>query len=210
MMVSAGIEGELTRCGQRVRSGVFVAVVGPSGAGKDTLIQAAGRSFHAADGVLFVRRAITRPAEPDGENHHALTDVEFEAVRKRGGFAVTWTAHGLSYGIPAEIDSHIARGQVAVVNVSRAILRLVAERYCNLMVVNIEAPRDVLAARLAQRGRESASAIDARLARAEEQCADLADGAVTIENTGPVETGGARLAAEIRRAIAFAAVSDAL
>ncbi|TKD04423.1 MAG: phosphonate metabolism protein/1,5-bisphosphokinase (PRPP-forming) PhnN, partial [Mesorhizobium sp.] len=37
-MVSASIERELSAAAFPIRDGVFVAVVGPSGAGKDTVI----------------------------------------------------------------------------------------------------------------------------------------------------------------------------
>ena len=47
--------------------GLLVVVVGPSGAGKDTLMRAAAEHFEGRPDVHFVQRAITRPAEAGGE-----------------------------------------------------------------------------------------------------------------------------------------------
>ena len=122
-----------------VRRGVLVLVVGPSGAGKDTLIRLARAHFAPADDVLFVRRAITRPEDRDGEGHLPMTPVEFDAAERDGRFAVHWHAHGLRYGIPAIVDAHVGSGGVAVANGSRAALPLFFARYLNLAVVHVTA-----------------------------------------------------------------------
>src|SRR5690606_33244326 len=80
--------------------GVFVAVVGPSGAGKDTVMGIARRRLADEPRVHFVRRVITRPADTN-EDHEPLTAHEF-AIRVAGGaVALHWCAHGLSYGLPS-------------------------------------------------------------------------------------------------------------
>lgn len=211
MMASALIERELERARLPLRTGALVAVVGPSGAGKDTLIDGARAHFTEADDVMFVRRAVTRPAGNDGEAHRSMDRAEFDAAREDGAFALSWRAHGLNYGIPIALDAHLARGHVAVVNGSRAALPLFSERYTNLIVVNVTARPDILARRLAARGRESEQAILARLGRSERQdFAPLTRDAVTIDNSGDVATGVARLVEQIRKAVAFAAVAGSL
>ena len=191
-----------------VRRGVLVLVVGPSGAGKDTLIRAAMAAFTPPDGVLFVRRAITRPEDREGENHLPMTPAEFDAAEREGRFAVCWRAHGLSYGIPAAVDAHVGSGRVAVANGSRAALPLFAARYLNLAIVHVTARPDVLAARLAARGRESEPARLERMRRfADTGLARLPAGAVTIDNSGEAAASVALLLAEIRRAIALAGTS---
>jgi phosphonate metabolism protein PhnN/1,5-bisphosphokinase (PRPP-forming) len=139
---------------------MLVLVVGPSGAGKDTVL-ALARSALAGDARFrFVRRVITRPAVAGGEDHEAVSDDTFA----RRSFALQWRAHGLSYGIPQDVTHDLARGIVVVANVSREIIALAANRF-PVRVIEVTAPFAVLAARLAARGRETPDDIAQRLAR---------------------------------------------
>lgn len=136
------------------------AVVGPSGAGKDTLIRGA---LAARPDLRLVRRVITRPSEAGGEEFDGVSAQEFHLRRERGEFALHWEAHGLNYGIPrAEVEG---AGDV-IFNGSRAALPEAARVFPGLRVILVTAPDEVLAARLAARGREDAADIRARLARA--------------------------------------------
>jgi ribose 1,5-bisphosphokinase len=139
---------------------MLVLVVGPSGAGKDTLLNLARTALADDTRFRFVRRVITRPAETGGEDHEPVSDTEF-AVRD---FALSWEAHGLHYGIPADVADDIARGMVVVANVSRSIIAEAAARF-PVRVIEVTAPAEVLAARLWARGRETAADVAQRLAR---------------------------------------------
>jgi ribose 1,5-bisphosphokinase len=180
------------------QAGRLVAVVGPSGAGKDTLL--AGLVARHPD-VVLARRAITRPVTPDAEDHMAMTPEAFAAQAEAGGFLVHWQAHGLRYGIPRDVLDAVAAGRLVLFNGSRAALPAARAAWPDLGVVMISAPRAVLAARLAARGRETASDIAARLDRA--ALAPPA-GAVVVVNDGPVAQGVARLAAALNLATAGA------
>ncbi len=144
-------------------AGRLFAVVGPSGAGKDTLIAAARAR---RPGLVVARRVITRPAEACGEPYEGVDAAEFARRSAAGGFALEWRAHGLSYGIPEAIDRALRAGRTVVFNGSRAMLGAAAERYPGLCVVHVTASIPILAARLAARGRESRGEIAERLARA--------------------------------------------
>lgn len=139
---------------------MLVLVVGPSGAGKDTLLAAAREALAGDPRIRFVRRAITRPAEAGHEDHEPVTEADFA----RRDFALSWAAHGLRYGIPGDITDDLARGRIVVANVSRGVIATAAARF-PARVVEVTAPPEVLAARLAGRGREDAADIAARLAR---------------------------------------------
>src|SRR4051812_2658786 len=130
----------------RMRCGGFmlVLVVGPSGAGKDTLLGRARQVLAHEPRIRFVRRVITRPAEAGHEDHEPVTEAEF--ARRR--YALHWQAHGLSYGIPADIAGDLARGRVVVANVSRGVVADAASRF-PVRVVCVTAPPELLAARLA-------------------------------------------------------------
>ena len=175
---------------------MLVAVVGPSGAGKDTLMGLARARLAGDARFRFVQRAITRPAEAGGEAHRALDVAGFEAEREAGGFALWWGAHGLLYGIPRDIEADLAARRVVVANLSRGAL-MEAARY-PLRVLVITAPAPVLAARLAARGREAAEDIAARLARE----AALPPGldVATVMNDATPEEGAARVVATLSRA----------
>jgi ribose 1,5-bisphosphokinase len=172
---------------------MLVLVVGPSGAGKDTLLDAARQALADDPRFRFVRRVITRPAEAGGEAHEAVTDAQF-ATR---AFALAWQAHGLRYGIPDDIATDIAVGRVVVANVSRGVIAEAAGRF-PVRLIEITAPPEVLAARLATRGRESAADVAMRLART----VALPDGIAleTVLNDTTVETGTARFLAALNRA----------
>ena len=174
---------------------MLVLVVGPSGAGKDTLMAGAAAALADDARFRFVRRAITRGAEAGGEAHLAVTASAFGAVRAAGGYALAWEAHGLGYGIPADIAGDLAAGRVVVANVSRGVVAEAAERFA-VRVLLITAPADVLARRLAERGREGAEDVARRLARAVE----VAEGAgvVTVVNDAGVAEGVAKVVGMLR------------
>ncbi|MFG1431848.1 phosphonate metabolism protein/1,5-bisphosphokinase (PRPP-forming) PhnN [Xanthobacter sp. V2C-8] len=169
--------------------GALILVVGPSGAGKDTLLDIARARFAGEERVLFARRLVTRPAGA-GEAHGTLEESEFEAARAAGRFPLWWRAHGLSYALGPEVGERIRAGGAVVANGSRATLEEARRRFARLAVVLVTAPPEVLAARLAARGREDAADIRARLSR-QPELAVAPD--LVIENTGTPEAAGARL-----------------
>jgi ribose 1,5-bisphosphokinase len=174
----------------------MIAVVGPSGAGKDSLINLARVHYRGDPRIGFVQRVITRPADGATEDHKPTTADGFEALEREGRFAVTWHAHGLRYGIPAETLDEIAAGRILVANGSRAALDRFRAAYPDLAVLEITARPAVIAARLARRGRESASEIEKRLSR------DTGDWQpdcphARIDNSGSLEEAAARLYAAI-------------
>ena len=146
-------------------AGALALVVGPSGAGKDTLLVAAREALRGNDHYVFPRRVVTRTALAALEDHDTLDRDEFQKQKLRGAFALDWEAHGLSYGLPASIDAAIAAGRVVVANASRAVIPAAAEKDQGLHVLMITARPEVLGERLAARGRETAADIAARLKR---------------------------------------------
>ncbi len=168
-------------------------MLGPSGAGKDTLIAGAAR---ARPDLVWARRAVTRPPDAGGEPFESLTVDEFLRRRAAGEFALHWAAHGRLYGVPASIRDALAAGRPVIFNGSRAALPDARRAFPELRAIFVTAPEAVLAARLAARGREDAAEIRARLARA--ALAPLGappPGAGVIVNDGTVEAGVARLLA---------------
>jgi ribose 1,5-bisphosphokinase len=143
----------------------LIYVAGPSGAGKDSLIDYARSRLHRDSSITFARRFITRPRHAGSENHVALDEAAFEAARRAGRFALCWESNGRRYGIGVEIDALLARGVDVVVNGSRAYLAGALARYPGMTVVWVSAPEALLAKRLLTRGRESDEEIAVRLSR---------------------------------------------
>jgi ribose 1,5-bisphosphokinase len=169
---------------------MLVLVVGPSGAGKDTLLEAAQQALADDPRFRFVRRVITRPAEAGGEAHEAVTETEF-ATRD---FALQWQAHGLRYGIPADA---IGDAIITVANVSRLVIAEAAQRF-PIRVIEVTAAPEILAVRLASRRREAAGDVAQRLARN----VALPDhvSVDTVVNDGALEDGVRRFVAALSRA----------
>ncbi len=164
-------------------AGRLFAVVGPSGAGKDTLMAAVQA---ARPDVHLVRRVITRPSDAGGEDFDGVSEAAFAAQRAEGHFALWWQAHGLSYGIPANILDQLAQDHHVLFNASRAALPEARRLFPDLQVIHVTAPEPVLAERLAARGRESAQDIAHRLKRADYA---LPEGLTVhhVQNDGPIE-----------------------
>jgi ribose 1,5-bisphosphokinase len=122
--------------------------------------------------------------------------AEFEAAEARGDFALSWRAHGLAYGIPVEVGDVLGAGRDAVANLSRGVLDEAQAVFPGLVVLALTASPDVLAARLAARGRETAADVEGRLARAGAY-AVAGDDVLRVVNDGPVETTVARVIAAL-------------
>ncbi|KQV84287.1 phosphonate metabolism protein/1,5-bisphosphokinase (PRPP-forming) PhnN [Rhizobium sp. Root1220] len=172
--------------------GMMVVVVGPSGAGKDTLMALAARHFRGRHDVHFVRRVITREHDAGGEDHLAVSDQGFVSMEQAGSFSVWWEAHGLKYGIPAEISVSLAAGNLVVANGSRSALHRFQAVFPRLKVINVTARADVLATRLEARGRETHEDIMARLARGPLTVRGNYD-VVDLDNSGSLEEGERRM-----------------
>ena len=173
-------------------AGGFVLIVGPSGAGKDTLIRLARTQLAQDPGVVFPRRLVTRPPSKHEDNIE-ITEAEFAVGAAAGAFALHWRAHGLGYAIPREAAEAAARGGCVVCNVSRRAVAEARRRLHGVRVVAVTAPPEVLAARLAARGRAEDGDLAARLAREAPLEADL-----TIVNAGDRESAAARLVEALR------------
>jgi ribose 1,5-bisphosphokinase len=144
--------------------GGFVLVVGPSGAGKDTLLQLARQELAAYPQFVFPRRLVTRSSSV-WEEHDSIDHADFEQGVVDGEFTLAWRAHGHGYAIPGSCLGEAADGRIIICNVSRTVVGAARKELPNVSVVEITAPREVLAARLVGRGRRDDADLGARLER---------------------------------------------
>jgi ribose 1,5-bisphosphokinase len=154
---------EQTPGGGEPGKGCLVLVVGPSGAGKDSLIDGARALLERDPRFVFPTRMITRHVDRDGEQHVQIAEAAFEQMQKSGAFYLSWKAHGHCYGLPADIASHLATGRTVVANVSRSVIDEARAKAPHVSVVHVTAPKEVVAERLRQRNRERAEEIEERL-----------------------------------------------
>jgi len=175
--------------------GHLILVVGPSGAGKDTLLAHVREATREADDIIVARRVVTR-ASSAAEDHDSLSEAAFDQALADGAFAIWWGAHGNRYGIPRAAEDAIRAGRTVLCNVSRAVVAPLRARYARVTAVLVTAPEDVLRQRLAARERASDGDIGKRVARAGE--VDVQPD-VVIENVGAAADAGQKLLAVARR-----------
>ncbi len=166
-----------------VKPGVFFAVVGASGAGKDTVLAGARSCLSANPRFRFPQRYITRPDDAGGEIHISISDTDFRRMEDSGEFCLSWSAHQLHYGLSRDLVTDLQDGHHLVCNVSRASLGDAALVFERLQVIEIAAAPGIIAQRLRSRGRETVAGVAARQAR---QVADWRNGHCvhTIHNDG--------------------------
>jgi len=125
------------------KDGVLILVAGPSGAGKDTLISAAREVLDSDSRFAFPKRVITRE-DQTGEDHLFLDAEAFRREKNRGGFFLSWEAHGHLYGIPVEILVELKRRRTVVINVSRRVVDEARLSWPNTKIILIDIAPEIL------------------------------------------------------------------
>ena len=186
--------------------GRLIYIMGPSGSGKDTILQGLCRLMKQR--AYLAPRVITRPATETERGAISVSDEEFLTLERSGALAMSWRANGLAYGVPEEIDRKLAAGSDVLVNGSRGYLAEARRRYPALVPVLVSVDEETLRRRLMVRGRETNEQIRARLDR-NAQYADLSgyarpaaanatrimpetrsardNAVILLDNSGPVE-----------------------
>jgi ribose 1,5-bisphosphokinase len=169
----------------------LVYVMGPSGAGKDSVMQALRANWPSLPPAHWARRTITRAVRDDAEIHESVDQAEFERLSSLELFAMSWQANGLSYGIRHTELAPLEAGYCVFVNGSRAHAPQVLKAWPEATFVLITAPADVLARRLQARAREDEQAIAKRLSR--DVALDLPAKTLHIINDGTIESAAQQL-----------------
>jgi ribose 1,5-bisphosphokinase len=184
---AGGVSEQITISGARpgvIGPGRLILVVGPSGAGKDTLLGLARAACADDRDIVFARRIVTREASAFEDNEQI--DLEaFRQVLAQDAYAMHWEAHGHCYALPRAIDDEIRAGRTVIANVSRTVIGAMRGAYADVTVVSITAPPQVLAERLAMRARGSDGQIEQRLGRTVDAPAAVPD--LTIMNVSSAE-----------------------
>lgn len=179
-------------------AGRLICIVGPSGAGKDSLIDYCRTRLSGDGSFVFARRVVTRETSAH-ESHDTLSQEAFARAERNGEFFLSWRAHGLAYALPSGIATDLEVGKTVIANISRTVLDELARMEVSTHVVNVSAHPDILAQRLLNRGRENADMSRQRLGR------DVAAipqglGLTDIDNSGELPLAGEKLLAVLRSA----------
>jgi ribose 1,5-bisphosphokinase len=182
-------------------TGRLIYAVGPSGAGKDSLLAwlKAHLSGQDREAYSFAKRTITRSLTEDAEQHESLSIAAFEQLGQAGAFALQWRANGLSYGIRHSQLQPMRRGVSVILNGSRAHAPVARSMFPNLLLLHITASPQILRQRLLGRGRESLELIEARLQRTAALSLSSEGSFIEICNDGLLDETGASLLRELAR-----------
>ena len=190
--------GDSAAAGGLPAPGRLFYVVGPSGVGKDSLLQWLQEQVGTIAQVVFARRVITRAAHPS-EAHEPIGPEAFWQEACDGNFSMLWQANGACYGIRRGIEADLLAGRDVVVNGSREYVPRIRQTFPDAQVVWISADTATIERRLVSRQRESGAALLQRVKRATEFVAPQAGDVIHIDNSGPLEVAGARLLALLQR-----------
>ena len=171
----------------------LIYVMGPSGAGKDSLLEWLKDQLPAESPVHFARRTIDRPLQATGEQHESVDAASFASLRYANAFALHWLANGRQYGVRHCELQPLQKQAWVLVNGSRAHLEQVLRDFEGMNVLHISASADVLRARLMTRGRESPEAIEARVQRSVRFDIEPSARVISLLNDASLESAGAEM-----------------
>ncbi|MNR79268.1 Ribose 1,5-bisphosphate phosphokinase PhnN [compost metagenome] len=166
--------------------------VGPSGVGKDSLLQWVRQHSEDDGRLVFAQRTITRAAD-SSEAHEAVDTSTFWRLAAGGQFAMVWQANDLCYGIRRGIEADLKAGRDVVINGSRAYVAQLQQAFPDAVVIWIEANETLLRERLEARQREQGPALLKRLKRAKEFLPESQTQIIRLDNSGPLEVAGQKL-----------------
>lgn len=158
-------ETETDSPGDEAMAGIFFAVVGASGVGKDSILEGARARLEIEGSFYFPTRLITRPADMGGEDHHSISNADFVQAVRDDKFSLWWSAHELHYALPDDVYDKLRQNTHVVANISRRMVEETIVRFNRVEVIEITASREIIRDRLMARGRESEAEIMVRQLR---------------------------------------------
>ena len=177
---------------------LLVIVSGPSGVGKDTVIQSLC-IVPTQPERWFIVTCTTRPRreyEVDGVHYHFLSVDDFERRRAAGGFLESNYVHGHWYGTPRDdVRQALAAGRDAILKIDVQGAAVVKQKVPEALLVFLVPPSlEDLFKRLRSRATETADELDIRQRNAAVELARQEDYDHVVRNeTGEVAKTAARI-----------------
>jgi len=177
---------------------MLVIISGPSGVGKDTIIQALRDRSHDPEYhyVVTCTTRARRPGEVNGVSYHFMTLEAFLALRDRGGLLEANEVHGNWYGTPrAQVRRALAVGHDVILKIDVQGAQQVKERVPNALLIFVVPPSlEALFGRLRARATETADELGLRQRNAAIELARQEDYDYVVTNeTGQVQRTAARI-----------------
>ena len=182
---------------------LLVVVSGPSGVGKDTIIEALRRRPRDPD-YHFVVTCTTRaprPGEVDGTSYHFMTRERFATLRDAGAFLEWAEVHGNWYATPrAEVRRALAAGRDVILKIDVQGAAAVKATVPDALLVFVVPPSlEALFRRLRARATETAEELEVRQRNAAIELARAGDyDQVVVNEDGQVERTAGRIDEIIR------------
>jgi guanylate kinase len=154
---------------------LLVVVSGPSGVGKDTLLERLAQLNHDMKFHFVVTATTRKPreGERDGVNHRFLDRTEFERMIAAGELLEYANVYGNYYGVPkSQVRTALAQGKHVLLRVDvQGAERLRSVAPDAVFVFVLPPSLETLEARLLARGKDSPESIKTRLAAARSEIA---------------------------------------
>ncbi len=153
--------------------GRLVVLSGPSGVGKDTVIQAVRRRLPDLQRPVAYTTRAPRPGERDGLEYSFVTPEEFARLREKGEFLETATVHGNLYGTSRRrVEALRESGRDVLVKIDvQGAAQLLADQPEATFIFLAPPSREVLLARLRERATESPTELARRTEDADRELA---------------------------------------
>lgn len=153
---------------------LVVVISGPSGAGKDTVIEAALGLDPTLSKVATVKTRAPRPGEVEGVHHVFLSDDEFDRWIDENAFLEHAQVYGHRSGVPrSAVDKLLAEGRTPILRTDIQGARTLKANLAHPLLIFITVQSiDELERRMRSRGAESEQEIATRLAEAEAEIAE--------------------------------------
>ena len=192
------VAGSATGATGAARGGLLVIISGPSGVGKDTIIEAL-RARHPDADYEYVVTCTTRArrrGEVEGRDYHFLSETDFQDLRSRGELLEWAEVHGNWYGTPRSgVRRGLAVGRTVILKIdvqgAAAVKGAVPEA---LLIFLVPPSLEALFSRLRSRATETADELEVRQRNAAIELARQDDyDYVVVNETGQVEATARRI-----------------
>ena len=177
---------------------MLVIISGPSGVGKDTIIDALRRRHHDPEYhyVVTCTTRAKRPGEVDGVDYLFLDRATFAARRRAGAFLEANDVHGNWYGTPrTQVREALGEGRDVILKIDVQGAQVVKEKVPGALLIFLIPPSlEDLFQRLLSRATETADELELRQQNAAIELARQEDYDYVVTNeTGQVERTAERI-----------------